>query len=89
MRTFFASVLGVLVSLSTAAAEVRVHFFDVGEGDSTAIEFESGKTVLIDAGNVRTGPRLVREAGLNSIDTLILTHPHPDHISGTGPLPVV
>lgn len=71
--------------------ELRVMFFDVGEGDSILITTPLNKTFLIDTG--RTGfngyskaksaiiPYL-RKKGIESIDGLILTHPDSDHIGG-------
>lgn len=64
---------------------LKVHFFDVGQGDSEFIEFSNGKTMLIDAGEVEMGQRVVdkiKKLGYSSIDFVVATHPHSDHIGG-------
>ncbi len=56
----------------------------MGEGDSILLEIQ-GKSALIDTGNLISGPRLVKylkEKGIEKLNYLILTHPHPDHIGG-------
>jgi competence protein ComEC len=61
-----------------------VYFLDVGQGDSTLFIVD-GKTILIDAGEVDMGDRVVRDLrklGVTRIDLLVATHPHSDHIGG-------
>lgn len=73
-----------LSSLASSDEAGRIHFINVGEGDSILLEIE-GKSALIDTGNLVSGPRLVKylkEKGIEKLDYLILTHPHPDHIGG-------
>ncbi len=65
--------------------ELRVVFFDVGQGDAIFIRTPQNHYILIDG-----GPGEVVLEGLgrempffyNSIDLVILTHPHDDHVSG-------
>ncbi|HEX8619882.1 MAG TPA: ComEC/Rec2 family competence protein, partial [Thermoanaerobaculia bacterium] len=61
-----------------AAPDPRVTFFDVGQGD--AIALRSGEaTLLIDGGrDLRLLP-LLADRGIRRIDTVVLTHAHPDH----------
>ena len=62
-----------------------VHFIDVGQGDSTLIEFPNGETSLIDGGTRKSGEKVVKylkEQNIKKIDYLIATHPHEDHIGG-------
>lgn len=71
--------------LSDKDGELIVHFFDVGQADSEFIEFPSGECMLIDAGTADSGEDIVDEIkllGYDSIDYLIATHPHADHIGG-------
>ncbi|MBA7653968.1 ComE operon protein 3 [subsurface metagenome] len=89
MKRFWALVLLLftfpfLSSLASSDGAGRIHFIDVGEGDSILIEIE-GKSALIDTGNLMSGPHLVKYLkgkGIEKLDYLILTHPHPDHIGG-------
>lgn len=69
----------------SSSGKLRVHFLDVGEGDSEFVELPDGKTMLIDAGNPENGPDIaayIRKLGHDRIDYLVATHPHSDHIGG-------
>lgn len=64
---------------------VQVHYLDVGQGDSEFIELPNGKTLLIDAGNPDDGQHIIsyiKALGYSTIDVLVATHPHADHIGG-------
>jgi competence protein ComEC len=64
--------------------DMRAYFLDVGQGDSSVILFRD-KVILIDAGEVDEGDRVVsdlRKLGVTKIDLLVATHPHSDHIGG-------
>jgi beta-lactamase superfamily II metal-dependent hydrolase len=64
--------------------EVLIHFIDVGQGDAVLIQSEHG-AVLIDAGENNMAHRVVsylENLGINTINYLIATHPHSDHIGG-------
>jgi competence protein ComEC len=64
---------------------------DVGQGNAVLIRFPTGRTMLIDGGGFADGsfdigknvlaPFLWRER-IVRIDTVVLTHPHPDHLQG-------
>jgi len=65
--------------------ELQIYFFDVGQGDSIFIEAKDGTQILIDGGP--TNKILPLLGGVmpfydHSIDVVILTHPHADHVSG-------
>ena len=71
--------------------KLKVTFLDVGEGDCALIILPGGKTVLIDGGgtyddNFDTGEKVVTPFLLynriTTLDYVILTHPHPDHMNG-------
>jgi len=68
--------------------EMRIAFLDVNQGDSSVIELPDGKVMLIDGGpeSNDSGRRIVApylwSRGINRIDVVVLTHPHPDHYGG-------
>ena len=65
--------------------DLSVTFFDIGQGDSTLITTPSGYSILIDGGPDRSIlAKLGRELPFydRTIDLMILTHPHQDHIGG-------
>jgi len=77
------------------ASALRVTFLDVGKGDAAVIETPSGKVIVVDTGGKladgadhgsRTIAPFLRAHGRNKIGVLLLTHPHPDHISGAATL---
>lgn len=66
-------------------SDMRVSYIDVGQGDSEFIELPNGETLLIDAGTNETGEKAVnyiKSLGYTSIDYVVGTHPHEDHIGG-------
>ncbi len=65
--------------------EIAVYFFNVGQGDSQFISAKDGTQILIDGGP--DSSVISRLGGVmpyfdNSIDAVILTHPHADHVTG-------
>ena len=67
------------------AKVLTVSFLDVGQGDSSLIELPDGKYVLIDGGNVADGKLIadyLKKRGINTLDLMVATHPHEDHIGG-------
>lgn len=54
---------------------------DVGQGDAWLIEY-GGVRVMVDAGRDDTAARWMRRTQRRTIDLLVLTHPHSDHIGG-------
>lgn len=66
------------------AGNLTVHFIDVEQGDSVLIR-SGDKTMLVDGGRLVAGPKLasyLKSQGATSIDILVATHPHADHIGG-------
>ena len=67
-------------------------FFDVEKADAALLEFSDNSVVLIDGGNgeglfskdagKKTLEPYLRNKGIRSIDAIILSHPHADHIGG-------
>lgn len=92
-------VLVVILSLSFAACssessskkapistgnELKVHFIDVGQGDSILVQFKD-KNLLIDAGPRSSSNDLLKYLkgiNLTKLDYVVATHPHEDHIGG-------
>lgn len=64
---------------------IVVHFLDVGQGDSEFIELPNGECMLIDSGTAeysQTVIESIEEYGYTSVDYVVATHPHADHIGG-------
>jgi competence protein ComEC len=71
--------------------DLLVTFLDVGQGDAAVIQAPGGGTILIDGGGTYDGSfdpgaRVVepflRARGITRVDTVVLSHPHPDHLGG-------
>ena len=65
--------------------ELRIAYLDVGQGDSIFIILPNGETVLIDAGEKGRGKDIIRhikDNGKDTLDYIIVTHPHADHMGG-------
>jgi len=61
---------------------LSVHYIDVGQGDCIFIKSNSG-TMLIDAGEKGNDKKIlsyIKNQGVDTIDYLVATHPHSDHI---------
>jgi competence protein ComEC len=62
--------------------ELRVTFLAVGQGDAALIE-DRGRRVLVDGGpGAWDVARYLRRRGLDRLDAVVLSHPHPDHMAG-------
>ncbi|MDD5731385.1 MAG: ComEC/Rec2 family competence protein [Patescibacteria group bacterium] len=64
---------------------LKVYYFDVGQGDSIFIKTPEGKDILIDGGPDATVMERLGETlpyWDRTIDLMVLTHPHADHIQG-------
>lgn len=69
---------------SPAQGSCQVCFLDVGQGDSTLILTDSA-AVLIDAGEQSAAQTVLadlQQYGVETLDWIIVTHPHADHIGG-------
>ncbi len=84
---FLLIAVGVLLYISESGStdELRVTFFDVGQGDSILIETPSQQNILIDGG---PGTIVLSKLGAalpfydHQIDMIVLTHAHADHLNG-------
>jgi len=89
-------VLGLIAILSWVAVfanaesgQLKVYFFDVGQGDAIFIELPDGRQILIDGGpNDKVVEKLnqVMPFWDRSIDIVIATHADADHITGLVPV---
>lgn len=80
------------IETSQDRGKLKVLFLSVGHGDSTFVRFPDGSNMLVDAGGALyengfdVGERLIAPAlwtlGIDRIDRMVLSHPHPDHIKG-------
>ncbi len=92
IKTIFLLVLGAGVVIIwyavfyfQARQNLLVNFFDIGQGDAIFIEAPDGNQILIDGGpSDRILAKLGRELPFwdHSLDLLILTHSHADHVTG-------
>lgn len=74
-----------LCALGAQADELRVDFYDMGKADAMLITTPSGVRILIDTGTNKGGKALAErfeKEGIDSIDTLIITHYDKDHVGG-------
>ena len=64
---------------------LKIHFFDVGQGDAIFIETPSGRQILVDGG---PDNRVLSKLGEvmpfydKDIDVVVVSHPHADHMVG-------
>lgn len=73
------------LSPSNGGGELKVHFINVGQGDSTLIQAPNGKTMLVDGGPRSAGDDVVaylKAKGITKLDYVVSTHPDADHIGG-------
>jgi len=85
LHVAIASVLIAALFSGTVSASnnLTAHFIDVGQGDRELLQFNN-KSILIDAVEQDMGPRVesyLKDHGVSSIDLLVATHPHSDHIA--------
>lgn len=73
-------------STVTKKGEMKVHFIDVGQGDSTLIQSPDGKmNILVYGGPKSAGKAVVsylKSLGIKKLDYVVSTHPDADHIGG-------
>lgn len=69
--------------------QLRIWFFDVGQGDAIFIETPDGHQLLVDGG---PSDQVLDKLGSvlwpwdRSLDAIFLTHPHADHVAGLVPV---
>lgn len=75
---------GCVSAESAAADELRVLFMNAGKADAILL-YTDDSAVLIDCGENGYGSRILsclKEAGIDCLDTLIITHFDKDHVGG-------
>ncbi len=86
-----AGTLQYIVKPLSRQGKLSVFFIDVGNADSTLIRCPSDDNFLIDGGGIfgsdydigrKIVVRTLRTLGVNHLNALIITHPHPDHQLG-------
>lgn len=60
---------------------LELRFLDVGQGDAVLLR-SGGRTALVDAGPADRIVARLRDLGVESIDLLVASHNHADHIGG-------
>ena len=95
MRKSILFVLLVAVTAFAASKNLEIYVIDVEGGNATLFVSPSGESLLIDTGNAgavaapRDAGRIIaaiKDAGLQQIDHLIITHWHGDHFGGLSEL---
>src|SRR3989454_2579674 len=100
LRFFFVLVVASTLTAAPSFAQTRssktldIYVIDVEGGNATLFVPPSGEAVLIDTGNVgaaaaRDAARIMaamKDAGVQQIDHLIITHWHGDHFGGLAEL---
>lgn len=74
----------IAYSSSPTSGKLKIHFIDVGQGDSELIQSQN-ENMLIDTGTNESKNSLIsylKQQNIKKIDYLVLTHPHEDHIGG-------
>jgi competence protein ComEC len=85
-----AALAGTWWVIVTNRSELFVAFLDVGQGLSSVVRMPGGASLLYDAGprwrDYDAGERVVvpalRRLGVTHMDTLVISHHHPDHDGG-------
>lgn len=90
-------ILALLVGIHAADRDpvtetLRISFLSLGQCEGTLVRFPGNKTMLVDGGGalfdggMEVGERLLAPAlwslGIDRIDCMVLSHPHPDHLKG-------
>ena len=62
---------------------IKVTFLSIGQGDAIVIQWQDGKTWLIDGGpSKRDVLQYLSLQGIRELDAVFLSHPHRDHMEG-------
>lgn len=75
------ALLPVLLTQCLLGQSLEIRFLDVGQGDAVVIRSE-GKVALVDAGRSSAVVAQLRAMEIDTIDLLVASHNHADHIGG-------
>ena len=82
--------IAILIIINIFPKNLKIHFIDVGQGDSTLIVTPRNKTILIDGGGSSSSDfdvgkstliPYILDRGFTSIDTVIISHFDNDHVA--------
>ncbi len=88
-------VVGVVGLPRGRSAGLEAVFLAVGHGDAVLLRLPSGHDLLVDGGGDPLGKRdiggtivvpALESLGVEALDAVVLTHPHPDHFRGLRPV---
>src|ERR1700730_4123427 len=81
LRAISIALTVVLLALPLRAQQLEMRFLDVGQGDAILIR-QAAKTALVDAGRSANIILQLQALGIDTIDLLVASHNHADHIGG-------
>jgi len=81
LHAFRLALILLLLAFPLHGQQLELRFLDVGQGDAAVIR-EGGKTVLVDAGHSAKIMHQLQALGIDTIDLVIASHNHADHIGG-------
>ena len=84
----YALKINMVPESAVTEGEISVHFIDVGQGDCSLIRLppkdgERYINILIDSGESGNGKKVIsylESLGIRTLDAVIVTHPHSDHM---------
>ena len=91
IKALFISIFVFIFIIKMVPQNLKIHFVDVGQGDSTFIVTPHNKTILIDGGGSSSSDFDVGEStlipyildrGFTKIDIVIISHFDQDHVGG-------
>jgi len=80
----FALIIGYLsIAAIMKKHDINITYLDVGQGDSSVLELPDNKIIVIDTGRSgKEAAAFIKYRGRKIIDSLVLSHVHPDHTGG-------
>lgn len=85
LALFFSVTAALPVHAGSSSDSLQIYFVDVGQGDAMILNQPGSCAALIDAGPLLNGHRVthaLQALGIDTLDVVIITHPHLDHFGG-------